>query len=249
MTASTLPASSLTVGDFVFLYLAQAGSFNTSNTRDYGSPLDANIQAGRFQINRVTDRSGIRVDLECDLDPAFRGRAPNSNGFHEMVLAKIVTGNTVTIQTDMGLLAPKFNSKAGSGSQNTGGGVVSIITNKLIMEAGSYISADFAGFSGGFPQKDNSRTSQYCDVGGSATSDYVCNSPADGGQKGASIMPFSEDPSVQRYCRGSSANGGGGGNFHNAAGGGGANVCDNWLSKPWTGDGVSFSVKIKFARS
>lgn len=69
--------------------------------------------------------------------------------------------------------------------------------------------------------------------------DSVCTNPNDGAQKGASIVPYSEDSSTRDACRGAPANAGGGGNSHNAPGGGGANVCGNIISNPWNGKGVS----------
>jgi len=74
---------------------------------------------------------------------------------------------------------------------------------------------------------------------GCSTTNYICSNQELGGQRGASIAIYSEDPTVRRYCRGALGNAGGGGNNHNSPGGGGANVCANANVLSFTGDGVS----------
>jgi len=226
-------------GDLVFLYIAQDGDFNETDTIDFGALLNSS-SAGTWQINRVTSNdsnsngNGI-IEFECDLDPAFLNRGHSLSNYYTMVITKIIVADVLTIEENISLRAGPFTSQ--SNTTNSGGGIVAIIANAIQMASGSRISADAAGFSGGTVET----TSAYCylcEANSCSVANYSCASSDTGGQKGASIASYSEDPGVRGYCRGALANGGGGGNNHNAAGGGGANVC-NQNSVDWTGNGVS----------
>ena len=236
MTSTTLASADLSVDDLVFLYLAQDGTFNTTdgNDRDYGSQTAPN-NAGNWQINRVVTWLGDLVTLECALPPAFLGIPPNALGYHRLVVTKFVVADVLSLTAGASIQAKPFSSLVPS---NTGGGVLPILANNILLGAGARISADAAGFPGGVPMNGGGCTDcAYCSV-----LEYLCPDSANGGMKGASVAPYSEDASVRLYCRGALANGGGGGNTHNAPGGGGANVCNDVAQHSWTGDGVCISI-------
>jgi len=231
------------IGDVVFLYLAQDGSFDISNTSAYGSMTSTRSKAGTWQLNRITNITTENpyaiIELECDRDPAFDPASlqPSNNLYFTAVVTKVTLANVLIISTSTTLSAKPFSSLNTSSS----GGIVAIIAKEIRMRDGSSISADAAGFSGGV--KEPSFFAYQCKLcesgGGCERPDFVCSSNSGvGGQRGASIARYSEDPSVRECCRGALANGGGGGNNHNAAGGGGANVCKE-TTPDWTGDGVS----------
>jgi len=212
-------------GDLVFIYLAQDGQFQTDDNAQYGSLLSKSTNAGMWQINRITQvgNSGV-VSFECDLNPAFNNLGHSSSGQYSMVVTRIMLADTLSISAS--ITAQPFSN---------GGGIVAIIANAVQMK--EKISADAAGFSGGTVSNSKGICYRcpYC-----STANNLCSEARIGGQRGASIAPYSEDRTIRGNCRGALANGGGGGNNHNAAGGGGANVCANmkWLN--WTGDGVSY---------
>jgi len=151
-----------------------------------------------------------------------------------MVATRVIVANILTLQASITALG--FTSQVTT--TNTGGGVVAIIANQIVMTSGTKIGADSAGFSGGLPATGASSCSDCAPVGGCRTTNYQCIQYRLGAERGASIAPYSENTAVRGNCRGSLANGGGGGNNHNSPGGGGANLCANSLALPWTGDGV-----------
>jgi len=210
--------------DIVFLYLAQDGVFQQPNKPNYGSLL-SKTNAGTWQINRVTNTfSNGTVVFECDLNPAFYNVGSSSN-YYRMVVTKILLADVLSVGAIT--MRPK--------AFVSGGGIVAIIANSIKMSSGSKISADGVGFSGG-TRASNGNPCSNCS--GCSNKNYFCSDPKFGGQRGASIAPYSENPLVRGNCRGALANGGGGGNNHNSAGGGGANVCANPKALDWTGDGV-----------
>jgi len=247
MTNSLVGPLALKVGDLVFLYLAQDGKFNTTSVTsdDYGSLLPGTTtNAGKWQINRVYQRAGSVVRMECDLDPSFLGVTANANNYHTMVLTKFITAKQLTLTINAQITPVDFTSQLVSiFNFNFGGGVVPILARTISMASGSSIDASGKGFTGGTAMPIFPSPCTYC-TDPCAEDSYLCTSPGQGGQKGASIAPFSEDSNVRNYCRGALANGGGGGNNHNAPGGGGANVCASANSIPWTGNGVTYPIII-----
>jgi len=230
----------LTAGDLVFLYIAQHGSFDTTTTMnsDYGQPLSSSL-AGTYQVNRVLSRvmsGGLLVYLECDADPAFIGIGPNSNNYYGMTMTKVYTAQTFQIGNSAKVVAYSYVSLISA--VNPGGGVVPIIANLITMAAGASISADSSGFSGGIAAIGTAPCGNCTPVDCAQYAYLQPTTTYSGGQKGVSIAPYSEDPTVRQYCRGALANGGGGGNSYLASGGGGANICDNSGIYDWTGDGV-----------
>jgi len=224
----------------VFLYLAQDGVFDTSDSLNYGSLTSGSTNAGTWQLNRVNTTNSITgiIQFECDLNPVFLNIGHSSSNYYRMVVTKVITANVLTIASNSNITALPFSSNCGA--TNLGGGIVAIIANQIVMSSGSQISADAAGFSGGFSGGTVVNSTYPCNGCPSCTTkNYACYSSGIGGQRGSSIAEFSEDPIIRGNCRGALANGGGGGNNHNSAGGGGANVCSNALSISWTGDGVS----------
>jgi len=186
------------------------------------------------------------VDFECDLNPVFYFIPKSTNSYHRLVITKILTANTLTINSGITVSATKFTSQALL--SNSGGGIVAIVANKIVMNSNSKITADGAGFSGG-ALENQSPPCVGCPL--CKHTNYLCGATGNrGAQRGASIAPYSEDITVRKYCRGALANGGGGGNNHNAPGGGGSNVCSNANTLLWTGDGgichfpniISFSI-------
>jgi len=187
MTSTQL--TGLAVGDLVFLYLAQDGTFDTSNTAGFGAQTSSTVNAGKWQINRVLSRPSLTsVLFECDLDPAFNNVPANSNGYHTMVLTRFVVASTLVLNPNVVLSAPVFSSHATISNQ--GGGVLPILAQSITMMSGSSINADYAGFSGG-SVKHCTTTCAYCSLGCN-TIDWFVNSCDFGGQRGASIAPYSE---------------------------------------------------------
>jgi len=222
----------MVTGDLVLLYLAQDGTYDlASDNINYGSTTSPNVNAGKWQINRIYSRVGSSdlVQLECDLNPAFTPVSANGNNHHRMVISKFFVANTLTLSNGVVISASKFTATPSANA----GGIVPILARSILMATSSKITADKSGFSGGVREAGSNCIS--CFFGCNEQS-YTCDQ-GDGGQQGASIVPYSEDPSVRGYCRGAMANGGGGGNSHNAPGGGGANVCSDSIS--WNGKGVS----------
>jgi len=228
----------LAPGDFVLLYLAQDGTFDASDSLNWGN-LQGATNAGVWQVNRVASRVSTTVIMECDLNPAFVGIS-FSGPYFTAVMTKIVVGDVVTLLPSASFEAVPWGLAGGSAT-NVGGGVVAIVANKILMSDNSRITTDGAGFSGGLKKPNNIFLGCGLCLPGCLTTNYVCSDWNGGGMKGASIAPYSEDLSNRQYCRGATANGGGGGDNHGSAGGGGANVCADSGSKAWTGDGVSVS--------
>jgi len=231
------------VKDVVFLYLAQDGTFNTTDATSFGSMLSSS-NAGQWQINRISSITSSSltdalIELECDVASVFTSLNPSSNFYYTAVVTKVILADILTLGPSVSLSALPYSSANGS----TSGGVVPIIANVIQMMSGSSISADAAGLSGGTVAKTTTPICRWCNESPCLKLGYTCSSANSGGQRGSSIAPYSEDPTVRGYCRGALANGGGGGNNHNTGGGGGANKCSDSLS--WTGDGVSCSLSTR----
>jgi len=226
-------ATLFTVGDLVFLYLAQDGSFDLSDTPSFGglNPPSSTTNAGKWQINRVAgvqlNAPNTDVFLECDLDPSFVN-VPVVAGYHRMVITQFIVANTLTLQPFVKITPPAAFTPVATTGTNLGGGVVPILARSIVMTDGTSINADHMGFAG--PGIINGGSLCFCP--GCKTQNYVCSSASNcGARKGSSIVPYADSLVPSHLGRGAMANGGGGG--------GGANVCANANDYQWTGDGVS----------
>jgi len=180
--------------------------------------------------------AGDLIELECDLNPVFNAIPADSNDYHTMVMTQFLVADTISMSIASKIVAGPFTSKAGLGYPNIGGGIVAILARLIVMDPGSSISASGAGFSGGNSSCGIPPVCTDCPPSCSI-GNYIAHDCSYAGQKGASIIPYSENPVVRGYARGAGANGGGGGNDFRAAGGGGANVCAD-MTKTWSGVGV-----------
>ncbi len=203
----------IATGDLVLVYQAQGASITTNDDADYGA-VSALGSAGRYELVEVNGVSGNTLQLSCALGSSY-----TSAGGTEVVRVPQYTDFTI----------PSGATLTGSAWNGTGGGVVAIHTDTLVLDGN--IDATGLGFRGG-------ATDNLSVASGANETAYVSTSATAGGRKGESIAGapnFYQTQLNGAFGRGAPANAGGGGTAHNAGGGGGANGHNGAV---WTGQGV-----------
>ncbi len=185
----------LAAGDRLLLWQVQAG--NVATVGDTGGAVSfTGLDVGGWEIARVVDAAGDRVDLESE--PLWQYE---STGLRRAQACRLPQYTRVELQSGGSLRARAWNG--------TSGGIVAFYSSgSVLVAAGGEIEASARGFRGG-------RINDTNNAGANVSSEEPGTSLA--GYKGEGL----DGSSWNRVGRGNIANAGGSGNAHDSGGGGG----------------------------